>query len=121
MKRILSERFVTYAANEKWPSTARITIKMCDAIDQALMQEALAATQQRYPYFCVRFRITNGDDGREYFALEENPQPWVMQPTSKPVCLMGPESNDHLLAFACWDALLTSTWWILSTGTSTWE
>ena len=61
MKRIISERFVTYAANEKWPSTARITIKMCDAIDQAVMQEALAATQQRYPYFCVRFRITNGD------------------------------------------------------------
>ena len=103
MKRILSERFVTYAANEKWPSTARITIKMCDAIDQTLMQDALAATQQRYPYFCVRFRITNGDDGREYFALEDNPQPWVMQPTCKPVCLMGSESNDHLLAFACWD------------------
>ncbi len=37
MKRIISERFVTYAANEKWPSTARITIKMCDAIDQAMM------------------------------------------------------------------------------------
>ena len=103
MKRIISERFVTYAANEKWPSTARITIKMCDAIDQAMMQDALAATQQRYPYFCVRFRITNGDDGREYFALEDNPQPWVMQQTSKPVCLMGRESNDHLLAFACWD------------------
>ena len=84
MKRIISERFVTYAANEKWPSTARITIKMCDAIDQAMMQDALAATQQRYPYFCVRFRITNGDDGREYFALEDNPQPWVMQQTSKP-------------------------------------
>lgn len=103
MKRIISERFVTYAANEKWPSTARITIKMCDAIDLAVMQDALAATQQRYPYFCVRFRITNGDDGREYFALEDNPQPWVMQQTSKPVCLMGRESNDHLLAFACWD------------------
>ena len=49
MKQIISERFVTYAANEKWPSTARITIKMCDAIDQVLMQDALAATQQRYP------------------------------------------------------------------------
>ena len=36
MKRIISERFVTYAANEKWPSTARITIKMCDAINQTL-------------------------------------------------------------------------------------
>ncbi len=60
MKRIISERFVTYAANEKWPSTARVTIKMCDTIDQAMMQEALAATQPRYPYFCVRFRIMNG-------------------------------------------------------------
>ena len=55
MKRIISERFVTYAANEKWPSTARVTIKMCDTIDQAMMQEALAATQPRYPYFCVRW------------------------------------------------------------------
>lgn len=103
MKRIISERLITYVANEKWPSTVRVTIKMCDAIDQAMMQEALAATQKRYPYFSVRFYITNGDDGREYFALEDNPQPWVMQPTSKPVCLMGPESNYHLLAFACWD------------------
>ena len=103
MKQLLSERFYAYWADPEHSWTVRMTIKMRDDIDRTMMCEAVAATQQRYPYYGVRLRKTIGDNDFEYYALEENTQPWVVMPTQQPAILLSPESNDHLLAFSCWD------------------
>ena len=103
MKQILSERFYTYWADSQHSWTVRFITTLCDDIDRGMLQEAVAATQQRYPYYSVRLRKTADAEGREHYALDENPLPWVVMPSRQPACLVSPESNHHLLAFACWD------------------
>lgn len=103
MKRLLSERFYTYWADTEHSCTVRITIKMRDSIDKGLMQEALVATGKRYPYYKVRLNKVSDANGSEYYVLEETELPWVVMPTEKPATLLSSESNDHLLAFSCWD------------------
>lgn len=103
MKQIISERFYTYWADSQHSWTVRFITTLCDDIDRGMLQEAVAATQQRYPYYSVRLRKTADAEGREHYALDENPLPWVVMPSRQPACLVSPESNHHLLAFACWD------------------
>lgn len=103
MKQINAERFYTYWADAQHSWTVRFIMTLCDTIDLSMLQEAVAATQQRYPYYSVRLRMTTDADGREYYALDENTQPWVVMPSRQPARLLSPESNHHLLAFACWD------------------
>lgn len=103
MKQLLSERFYTYWADAEHSWTVRMTLKMRDSIDRTMMCEAVAATRQRYPYYGVRLQKTMGDNGFEYYALEENTLPWVVMPTQQPALLLSAESNYHLLAFSCWD------------------
>ena len=43
------------------------------------------------------------DAGTEYFVYEDNREPWVVSEGEKPVQLIGPESNHHLLAFCYWE------------------
>ena len=103
MRQILSERFYTYWADSQHSWTVRFIMTLCDDIDRSMLQEAVAATQQRYPYYSVRLLKTTDAEGREYYALDDNPQPWVVMPSRQPARLLSPESNHHLLAFACWD------------------
>ena len=103
MKRIDAERFYTYWADSQHSWTVRFIMTLCDDIDRSMLQEAVAATQQRYPYYSVRLCKTTDAEGREYYALDENLLPWVVMPSRQPACLLSPESNHHLLAFACWD------------------
>lgn len=103
MEQIISERFYTYWADSQHSWTVRFITTLCDDIDRGMLQEAVAATQQRYPYYSVRLRKTADAEGREHYALDENPLPWVVMPSRQPACLVSPESNHHLLAFACWD------------------
>ena len=103
MKRIISERFFTYWADSQHSWTVRLIMTLCDDIDRGMLQEAVAATQQRYPYYSVRLSKMTDAEGREYYTLDENPLPWVVMPSQQPTCLLSPESNHHLLAFACWD------------------
>lgn len=103
MKQLLSERFYTYWADPEHSWTVRMTIKMRDSIDKALMQEAVTATQKRYPYYCVHLQKTSDAHGTEFYALEDNALPWVVMPSQKPALLLSPESNDHLLSFSCWE------------------
>lgn len=103
MKQIISERFYTYWADPEHSWTVRFIMTLCDEIDRGMMQEAVAATQQRYPYYSVKLRKTTDAEGREHYALDDNPQPWVVMPSRQPASLLSPESNHHLLAFACWD------------------
>ena len=103
MKRIDAERFYTYWADSQHSWTVRFIMTLCDDIDRSMLQEAVAATQQRYPYYSVRLCKTTDAEGREYYALDENLLPWVVMPSRQPACLLSPESNHNLLAFACWD------------------
>ncbi len=50
MKQIISERFYTYWADSQHSWTVRFITTLCDDIDRGMLQEAVAATQQRYPY-----------------------------------------------------------------------
>ena len=103
MKQINAERFYTYWADSQHSWTVRFIMTLCNVIDRSMLQDAVAATQQRYPYYSVRLRKTTDAEGREHYVLDENPQPWVVMPSRQPACLLSPESNHHLLAFACWD------------------
>ena len=83
--------------------TVRLTLLMKDAVDGQLLREAVADTQKRYPYFCVKLGVYNDEQGVEHAAFDDNPLPWVVGDRRKPLTLMSPETNGHLLSFAWWD------------------
>ena len=58
MRRIISERFYTYWADSQHSWTVRFIMTLCDDIDRSMLQEAVAATQQRYPYYSVLHSLT---------------------------------------------------------------
>ena len=103
MKQIDAERFYTYWADPQHSWTCRLIMTLCDDIDRDMLQEAVLATQKRYPYYSVRMRKTTDDKGWEHYVLDDNPLPWVIMPSRQPALLISPESNHHLLAFCCWD------------------
>ena len=104
MKRpIISERMFLYWTDREHPNTCRMTVRMQDAIELTMMQEALRQTQTRYPYYSVRLGVTSDANGREHYEYDDNPAPWVLNIGQEPVELFGEASHYHQLAFACWD------------------
>lgn len=85
------------------PQTVRMTVRMQDTIDAGMMRQAILATQTRYPYYCVKLSVEADERGIEHYMLDDNQQPWVLKTAEEPVKLLGPEANDHLVAFSCWD------------------
>ena len=83
--------------------TVRLTVRMKDAVDGQMLREAVADTQKRYPYFCVRLGVYNDEQGIEHAIFCDNPRQWVVAKGRKPLTLMSPEANGHLLSFAWWD------------------
>ena len=83
--------------------TVRMTLKMRDSVDGDLLRQAVEQARQRYPYYQVKLGIRKDDAGTEYFVYEDNSEPWVVSEGEKPVRLIGPESNYHLLAFCYWE------------------
>ena len=75
MKKIDNERFYTYWADSQHSWTVRMIITLRDEIDREQLQEAVRATQQRYPYFCVQLKKETDAEGHEYYAMDENPLP----------------------------------------------
>jgi len=104
MKRpIITERMFLYWTDREHPNTCRMTIRMQDAIELTMMQEALRLTQTRYPYYSVQLAVTTDEQGLEHYVYEDNPSPWVLNTCQEPVELFGEASHYHQLAFACWD------------------
>ena len=101
MMKLHNERFYLYRADQQSPMTVRLTIRMSDAVDGQMLREAVTDTQKRYPYLCVR--LCTYYDEVEYAAFDDNPLPWVVADGRKPLTLMSPQVNDHLLSFAWWD------------------
>ena len=104
MKRpVISERMFLYWTDREHPNTCRMTVRMQDAIELTMMQEALRQTQTRYPYYSVRLGVTTDANGHEHYEYDDNPAPWVLNIGQEPVELFGAASHYHQLAFACWD------------------
>ena len=102
-KKLLSERFYLTWAGEKMSWTVRLTLKMRDAVDGDLLRQAVELARQRYPYYQVKLGMRKDANGTEYYVYEDNSEPWVVSEGEKPVQLISPESNNHLLAFCYWD------------------
>lgn len=102
-KKLLSERFYLTWAGQQMSWTVRMTLKMRDAVDGDLLRKAVESTRQRYPYYQVKLGIRKDAEDTEYFVYEDNSEPWVVSEGEKPVRLIAPESNNHLLAFCYWD------------------
>ena len=73
--------------------TARITVRMADQINAAMLQKALLMTQQRYPYFSVQLAR---DENRIYY--KENSLPIALLHTDSRVTLNCAEVNRHVWA-----------------------
>ena len=67
-----------YWTDREHPNTCRMTVRMQDAIELTMMQEALRRTQTRYPYYSVRLGVTTDEHGHEHYAYDDNPAPWVL-------------------------------------------
>jgi len=101
--KLLTERFYLTWAGGQMTWTCRIILKMKDAVDGDILREAVESTRQRYPYYQVKLGGRKDAAGTEYFVYEDNSEPWVVSEGERPVQLVGPESNYHLLAFCYWD------------------
>ena len=117
-KKLLSERFYLTWAGEEMSWTVRMTLKMRDVVNGNLLRQAVELARQRYPYYQVKLGIRKDDAGTEYFVYEDNSEPWVVSEGEKPVQLIGPESNHHLLAFCYWeDSIAIDFFHCLTDGT----
>ncbi|MBQ7175058.1 MAG: hypothetical protein IJR62_06325 [Lachnospiraceae bacterium] len=73
--------------------TVRITVRLTERIDPAVLRKAVDAAALRYPYFCVRLT-----KGAETLYYEDNPLPIVILPTEERICLNSPAVNHHVWA-----------------------
>ena len=76
--------------------TARLSVRMTDPVDPALLERALEKTRRRYPYLCVRMER----DG-ESFYYEDNPLPVVLLRRDGSAALNAEETNHHVWAVCC--------------------
>ena len=102
-KKLLTERYFLSWAGESTSATVRMTLKMKDAVDGTLLNEAVEAVRRRYPYYQVKIAIKKDENNSEYYVYEDNPLPWVVKNGQQAAVLMGKESNQHLLSFSYWD------------------
>ena len=103
MKHLHIERFYLNRADNEYPMTVRVMLRLKDEIDEQMLHDALKATRLRYPYLCVKLGVGRDEEGCEHFVYDDNPLPWVLSEGRQPVCLFGEEANEHLLAFSWWD------------------
>ncbi|MDY5986746.1 MAG: hypothetical protein SPJ81_07295 [Lachnoclostridium sp.] len=93
MEKIISESTYFYTAGEENAESYRITLRLQDAIDGKLLQEAVDRMAQRYPYYMVKCERNE----REYY-LERNTAPIVVKHTDEPARLGSRENNEYLFA-----------------------
>ena len=117
-KKLLTERFFLTWAGERFSWTVRMTLKMKDAVDGTLLNEAVEATRRRYPYYQVKLGIKKDENNSEYFVYEDNQLPWAVKAGQQSALLMSEESNQHLLSFSYWDDCIALDFFhVLTDGT----
>ncbi len=109
---LYSELRTLYEATNENPRTFRLTIKLKDMVDEAVLVRAVRATMERYPYFRVRLGI---DENEAYF--EDNPLPVPVLHTDHPIMLGSYETQGHLIAFCWWkNKVHIDAWHALTDG-----
>ena len=78
--------------------TLRVTIQLADAVDPALLRDALEKTQRRYPYLSVCLKK---DESAYYY--EENPLPVVLLHEDGRIALNTERTNHHVWAVCCFE------------------
>lgn len=73
--------------------TVRLTVRMTEPVEEAVLSRALAKTQPRYPYFLLRIR----QDERSFY-YDENDLPVMLLHTDGRISLNTEEVNGHLWA-----------------------
>ncbi len=94
---LFSELRTIYETSYRDPHTFRLSIKMKDLIDGAILRHAAYRTMERYPYFLVRMRREGAD-----IFYESNPLPFPVIETNGRITLGAAETNYHLMAFCYW-------------------
>ena len=84
---LYSELRTAYEATLENPRTFRITMKLKDMVDAAVLANAVRKTMRHYPYFRVRLGV---DEDALYF--EDNPLPTPVLHTDGPIVLGGFET-----------------------------
>ncbi len=93
MKKIICEGTYFYGLTEQSSYAYRLMLRFCDPIEETVLQQALALTVRRYPYYMVRCI----SDGREYW-LEQNDRPFELHHTAKHLVMGSEEVNRYLWA-----------------------
>ena len=86
-----SELYAKAALNKSY--TVRYAVRLKDNIDFKILENALAKTQERYKYLCVRMRRNES----EYY-YEPNNLPIKIFNTDQKIILNAPETNYHVWA-----------------------
>ena len=76
--------------------TVRLTVRLADPVEPALLRQALDETQKRYPYLSVTLKA-----GERAFYYEENDRPIALLHTDDRASLNCEASNGHVWA-VCW-------------------
>ena len=76
------------------PMTMGITATLTDSINGNLLQEAVEALRERFPYFYVRPKVEDND-----IIVIPNPLPATVRNTWEPIRLASKDANYHLIAF----------------------
>lgn len=97
-RRKVAEMLTFKEAGTVCQDTFRVTIKMRDPVNVAILKRTFATAIKRYPYFTVKLV----SEGGELF-LAPNDLPVVISNTDEPMTLGGHESNYHFLAVSWQD------------------
>ena len=71
----------------------RLTVRLTDRIDGAILANALRKTQKRFPFLSVRIRR---DSSSLYY--DDNPEPVVLLNTDDQISLNSEQTNFHIWA-----------------------
>ena len=98
MRRKLSTQMRTvYETTVLNPHTFRVTVKTKDMVEQSVLEEAVAKTMKRYPYFAMQI-----DKGENEIFFADNPRPMIVLHRDDPPVLGSEEVNGHLLNISWW-------------------
>lgn len=82
-----------YGSAGKTDYTVRLSVRMDEKLDEAMLKAALEKTSRRYPYLCVRLMKNEA----EYY-FEDNDRPVCLFNTSDRISLGTEETNYHIWA-----------------------
>ena len=114
---LFSEINPLYASSRETPNIISLRVRMCGDIDGAMLDRAVEAGMNRYPYFRVELQKRDGQWG-----FIENRRPVTVSRSAVGAALNSEASNRHLIAFS-WheDWIILNVSHALTDGTGAYE